>query len=318
MAKYIICKPRGGLNDIFGFITIGLKYAIRFNRILVIDTRKSLHFKDDFFKYFKVSDSNKHTYTSDIDSLYNSIQNNTLFGADTITTTPHNGQKINYADFEPFIHNITTINLDTDYPEDIILYGSNNSILSKDIVYFFKNFNLNPIVLNALKNRLNITPKKYISVHIRNTDYRSDVDLFVKRNFNKLKNKPIFLATDDPKSIALFKKYFTTARIYTFFRFPSSNNKCYNRKAGGVHFNIRNNKEHKIFNIDTLVDLVMLANSTEYLYSCEQSGFTQGAKQLFDEKQIIRNIIISCNKMQDKPVIHNSKNVIPLNFTRKN
>ena len=300
MTKYIICKPRGGLNDIFGFVTMCLKYAIRFNRILVIDTRKSLHFKDNFFKYFDINNANKHIYTSDIDTLYNSIQKCTLFAANTITTIPRNKQHINYNDFDPFKHNIRIIDLNTDYPEDVILYGSNNEILTKDIIYFFKKFNLTPMVLNHLKNRINIMPTQYISVHIRNTDYKSNVILFIKNNYSQLKNKHIFLATDDPNSIELFKMHFTTSNIYTFFQFPKSNKKYYNRTGSGIHFNIRNNNEHKIFNIDTLIDIILLANSTKYLYSCEQSGFSQGVKMLFDEKHIIQNIIMLCNQLHNK------------------
>lgn len=300
MTKYIICKPRGGLNDIFGLVTMSLKYAIRFNRILVIDTRKSLHFKDDFFKYFDINNANKHIYTSNIDTLYNSIQNCTLFAANTITTTPRNKQHINYNDFDPFKHNIRIIDLNTDYPEDVILYGSNNANLTKDIIYFFKNFNLTPMVLNHLKNRINIMPNQYISVHIRNTDYKSNVILFIKNNYSQLKNKHIFLATDDPNSIELFKTHFTPSHIYTFFQFPKSNKKYYNRAESGIHFNIRNNNEHKIFNIDTLIDIILLANSTKYLYSCEQSGFSQGVKMLFDEKHIIQNIIMLCNQLHNK------------------
>jgi len=300
MTKYIICKPRGGLNDIFGFVTMCLKYAIRFNRILVIDTRKSLHFKDNFFKYFDINNANKHIYTSNIDTLYNSIQKCTLFAANTITTTPRNKQHINYNDFDPFKHNIRIIDLNTDYPEDVILYGSNNANLTKDIIYFFKNFNLTPMVLNKLKTRINTMPNKYISVHIRNTDYKSNVILFIKNNYSQLKNKHIFLATDDKNSIELFKTHFTPSHIYTFFQFPKSNKKYYNRAGSGIHFNIRNNDEHKIFNIDTLIDIILLANSTKYLYSCEQSGFSQGVKMLFNEKHIIQNIIMSCNQLHNK------------------
>ena len=50
MTRYIICKPRGGMIDIFSLILMSLKYSERFNRILIIDTSKSLHFKDENMK----------------------------------------------------------------------------------------------------------------------------------------------------------------------------------------------------------------------------------------------------------------------------
>ena len=52
--KYILCRPVGGLNDIFCQIEKCWQYAEKYNRILIVDTDKSQgllgqNFLDFFF-----------------------------------------------------------------------------------------------------------------------------------------------------------------------------------------------------------------------------------------------------------------------------
>ena len=46
--RYFFCFPQGGFNDFCEIIWISLEYCKKFNRILVIDTRFIITFKDDF------------------------------------------------------------------------------------------------------------------------------------------------------------------------------------------------------------------------------------------------------------------------------
>jgi hypothetical protein len=280
MTKYIICKPRGGMIDIFSLISMTLKYAEKFNRILVIDTSKSLHFKDGFNKYFIYQ--NKNIYNEDINLLYEHFKNESLL-------IYSNKKDIDFNNFNPFIHKNDDIKLNIDYSEDIILFGNNNTYLDRDIIYFFNNFTIKPIISNVFINRFNLLPTDYVSVHVRNTDHKSDIPKFIKEHYNLLKDKNIFLATDDINAINQFKNNFE--KIYKFTNIVESNKKLYN-KSGGIHFIIRDDIEHEKFNIDTITDFLLLASSNEYYFSCKKSGFSNCAKILFDEKNIIKNIIL--------------------------
>lgn len=288
MTRYIICKPRGGMIDIFSLILMSLKYSERFNRILIIDTSKSLHFKDGFFKYF--SSNHNNIYKGNCNEFYDSVN----------ITTYKLRHYIDYKNFDPFTDknyiicsgSKNNLDLNLDYNEDIILYGNNNFKLDRDIIYFFQNFVIKPIILNVLKKRFDSLPIGYVSVHIRNTDYKSNVPLFIKKHYDILKNENIFLATDDVESLKLFQKHFNN--VYTFTNIIKSSNKLYGRKSGGIHFIIRKKKKHEIFNIDTVVDFLLLANSKNYYFSCKKSGFSNCAKILFDNKKIVKmeNLIL--------------------------
>jgi hypothetical protein len=275
MTKYIICKPAGGMIDILSLISMCLKYAIKFNRILIIDTRKSLHFNDNFNKYFLYNNKNILDMNIDIDTVYISIKNQSLYP---------NGSIIDYINFNPFIHRSTnkTIDFNIDYKVDIILYSDNRINLDRDIIHIFQNFIINPIIVSIFRERFNLLPKNYISIHIRNTDYKSNINEFITEYYNKLKDKPIFLASDDINVIKIFKDKFN---IYSFTELKELNN---NR---ALHFIVRDKEEHEKFNIDTVVDFLLLASSKEYYFSCAKSGYSNCAKILFNNKNIINNYL---------------------------
>lgn len=72
------------------------------------------------------------------------------------------------------------------------------------------------------------------------------------------------------------KKCINFDKIDIFFKTNISKPIHYCRK--------RNNKEQEKFDIDTMVDLLLLSNSTKYFYSCHTSGFSNSVRFLFEEK----------------------------------
>ena len=52
MTKYMYCIPEGGFNTICQIIWKCYEYCLKYNRILVIDTRYVSSFRDDIRKYF--------------------------------------------------------------------------------------------------------------------------------------------------------------------------------------------------------------------------------------------------------------------------
>ena len=277
--KFIICKPRGGFCDMVSFITTALTYCEKFNRLLVIDTSKSLHFKDGFFKYFKTSNPN--VYKGNLNMLYNSLNGKSI--ANTTTETCES--------FEPFRNSVPPINLSKNYNESIILLGCKVTTYITNILYFFKNFSITPIVSNVLKQRLYVMPKNYISVHVRNTDYRSNPNKIIKKRNKEFRNNPLFIASDDINTIQKFKLLFPN--VYSFSNIHNSNDKCHGRKRGGIHFINRTAKKHELFNIDTLADFLIMSNSKKYYYTCHKSRFSRCANDLYKQKKIIRRIIAS-------------------------
>jgi hypothetical protein len=250
--------------DMFSLILMSLKYAERFHRTLIIDTRKSLHFQEGFHKYFICHHPQVCT-----EGVPLSFEGLSLYPV---------GLHLNYDEFNPFTDHYPTIDLNEAYAEDILLYGNDNRVLDKDILYFFKHFEIRPLIKDCLKERLEILPKPYIAVHIRNTDRSSDVNTFIEQHRSVLSNQSIFLATDDRNVLSTFQQEFSP--VFHFTHFSDSTEKCYGEYRKGIHFLVRTEREHEQFNIDTMTDFLLLVNADQYYYSCSTSGFSVCAENL--------------------------------------
>jgi hypothetical protein len=248
-----------------------LEYSIQYNRILIIDCRTSLHFNDSFHNYFLTKCEN--VYKDNLDVLYDKIQYFSFF--------PEN-IKNNFRQLSAFTF-IEVIDFNKDYIEDVLVYTSNRIVENK-IIDFFNLFTLHNDILKILNERRIKIPKKYISVHVRNTDYKSNVELFLNKNDDFLKNNNIFISSDDINTINIFKEKYNN--VYNFSNIIDIKN-----KGQGLHFLKRNEEDHKLFNIDTIVDFLLLANGDEFIFSCKHSGFSKSAFVLFDNKKILQKIL---------------------------
>jgi len=58
MPRYVLCRPLGGLNDILCQIERCCRYAVRFDRIVVVETDfpRTIYFADAFDRYFESRD----------------------------------------------------------------------------------------------------------------------------------------------------------------------------------------------------------------------------------------------------------------------
>ena len=270
--NYIICFPRGGLIYMIHRIIEAHKYAVKYDRILIVDTRKNW-FKDSLYEYFFIHSHN--VYVGDIDFLYSSLQPLTMYpnyislkNMNVCLATENSGSLRNY-----------NINLKTSYNERVLIYSHYGG--GSSIKEFFSICSLTPLVFSAYKSAREKLPASYLSVHIRNTDYKSDIATFLKKHTELLTGKPVFLATDDKKTIDLFKKKFN---VYSFSDIPYNNEKSLHEDY------IRTGSEIRKYNIDTIVDLLLLASGSELYYSYAESAFTQAAIELHEDPILLKRL----------------------------
>jgi hypothetical protein len=280
MTNYLLCIPMGGLNDMCNVIYKCLLYSRKFNRILVIDTRNSTHFKDSIHKYIEIDDPN--IYKDTIETWYSSIGSKTVY-PEYIKSIIHN-IKPKWLRPQTFYHEIIGplhFNLNNNYPQDILVYVRCGG--GDDLHKFVSQYKLKDIVKNTFIERRALLPVSYVGVHIRHSDISSDIPTFMKKHTDVFLKNPIFIASDNADIIKLFRE--TYKEVYSFSEIGDF-------KALGVKSIQkidRSDIEHENYNIDTLVDLLLLGSSDIYLYS-RGSGFSMAAKALFDNKAIINNM----------------------------
>ena len=280
-SKYIVCYPVGGFCDMLHIIDRCLNYAIKYNRILMIDTCKTW-FQHDIYKYITFTHKNIYNKLSyqlfDKASIYQASFKNILNREFTIVDkTDYNNFK-KYKVYTSLGDEINT-DLSLEYKEDVLIYSCGGGGIPFTLI---KYLHFNKIVLDKYYKRLNILPKKYTSFHIRNTDYKSDVKTFLEKHHNILTNNSCFIATDNITTRDEIKKKYG-ATIYYFSDIPKV-------KTGGIHLNPIK-MDHTTFIIDCIVDILLLASANEYYYSSTQSGYSKFALYLFTNKNILNNLV---------------------------
>jgi hypothetical protein len=276
--RYLICIPQGGLIDMCNVILRCHKYAVANNRILIIDTSLGWY-NDDINKYINIY--SPYVYTGAPDTIYHKIKDLSIFpqGVNIM-----NMNSISKREDVFYINNIpVSYDLDHDHPETIMVYSlfrlGNNGFTELLNFCGFSN-----LVLDAYKSARARLPQKYISIHVRNTDYTSDVAKFIETHDAEFTDTAIFLGSDNKKTINQFKERYGK-NLYSFAYIPDNGGKP-------IHDGYKRTKaEAEKYNIETFVDILLLASADEYYYSFKGSGFSQAVMQLRDEPRLLHRLL---------------------------
>lgn len=284
--KYLLFRPRGGFNDILNTIYLCLEYCRKYNRILLIQTlNKYSTYNFNFSDIFEFIDPTNIIYNND--DIIKIISN------DKLTIFPK-FLPINYYDYRIYSIKINTKNipiieynknkvtiedvpLNVMYDEDVIIYPFNDGgIKSHDLI---KLLILREKYTNDIIEKYNKIPKPYVSIHIRNTDFKCDYKSFYEQNKEKINESNIFLATDSIDVLNYFKSL--NLKIFTFTKLPDNNIP--------YHFSNIDNSE-KILN--SISDLFLLGLGNDFLVPLDKKGgYTRLAFFLYQNKDILLKIL---------------------------
>lgn len=283
--KYLYLIAFGGLNDTINQIMFGYNHCIQYKRILVVDTKHSRQEKD-IQNYFDIK--NKIIFQYNKELFIKHSKSLSIYPNCDISLL-----EFNYShELGNMLHKGIFFNIDLNRKEDVLIYG-NCRLTGKDTNKFFKIFPMKQNVIYPLKKRFSILPIKYTSVHIRNTDYKSDIPEFINKYKKKLDGKDIFLASDNTESIDEFKKQIN-GNVYTFSNIP----KYINDPKIGIHKYKVDNKED--LNVDSIIDLILLALGEEIFCSCPHSGYSINATTMNADYELKENILNQLKQSGDK------------------
>lgn len=281
--KYIVCYPGGGITDMLTVINQCLVYAIKHNRLLLIDTTyKTSWFKHDIFTYIEFNHTN--IYPTHPKELYKTFTEKTVYPS--IMRNNYDDLEHEYKNKE-YYYKCSTVSLCTNltqpYHEDIVVY-CNCGKAPGDLTQILSTIQFKDTILNPFLKRYLTLPQNYISVHIRNTDIKSDVDAFLKINNSNFKERPIYLASDNKATIEKLKKIYIN-NVYNYANIPDN-------KGTNIHYNHAEIPQND-FIIDCFVDILLLASSETYYYSNERSGYSKFANTLYSDKHLLHKITAS-------------------------
>ena len=260
------------------------EYAKTNDRILIIDT-KTGWFNDDINEY--ISFNSPYIYKGDPTIVYNTIKNLSIYpsGLDiTAMELPEKRKNINELGFSYYLneHNLS-YDLNKPFQERIMVY-SMYKVGQRHFNDMLRFCSLSYIVKQAYWSARSKMPAYYVGVHVRNTDYVSDVPDFIKTHEKQFSEKAIFVATDNKSSLELFKEKYG-ANVFSFTDITENGGKPLHEG------NYRNKEESRKYNIDTFVDILLLATSNEYYYSSKESGFSLAISELRSEEGLLKRLL---------------------------
>lgn len=253
-ARYILCRPQGGLNDMLGEIEKCCHYADRTNRVVIVDTdyRYATSFHDDLNKYFESTRENLILSINGFEDLINQLDvfprflGGRLFSYKTIKKWP--------TDFmiDSISQEFISFDFNEEYSEKLLVHHATGGAINSHLI--FGKLKLKKNLVIELEKRLNKIGGPYLGIHIRNTDYYSDYSNVLK-SMEQQKLEKIFIASDNKNTANDLKVQLKNKSTFSFSNSISVDNEP-------IHLKLNLSKD-EIFirNVDSILDLLMLALS---------------------------------------------------------
>lgn len=290
--RYLLCRPRGGLNDTLCRIECCWRHAERTGRHLVIDAARSSLF-DRFDRFFEVVDPAIPVTVA--------LEPSLLAHLDLLECRPSHLQGRLGVTRPDWVHDRGYVDPETDLPtrfEDeypaplladpdaaLLVYedsgGGEESFALLERVRF--STELRAVLIDALA----ALEEPYWAAHVRNTDSRTDYPRFFSRIRRLVGTRPLLVCSDDPDVIEYARANLRGAVLAFTGRVRSQDPK------GALH-KWSSHTDLDVLQrgaVEALIDLVALANAERLLSSDVRhgspSGYTVLARHLATRKDLL-------------------------------
>ena len=179
--RYVLCRPEGGLNDVLCQIERVCRYAEKFDRNVIIDTNhhSTCSIKDHFSKYFV---SKQKRVALDLTSIEFDLKNVSVVPS-FLTSDPFQYDAHYHDNHECFVerntHQPITFDFSRDYAECLLVHHDCGRLCGASVAALSR-LRLHDNLSNELTKRLKSIGSSYASVHIRNTDYKTNYRSLLK------------------------------------------------------------------------------------------------------------------------------------------
>ena len=291
-AKYLLCRPRGGLNDVLSQIEKCWCYAEKFNRTLIIDTRDSEAFKNNFNVFFEI----KNPHSASIEVSDKTI--NALNRMDTFPAIIQN-QLDNYlfewdeklkATVKKGTNEVLSFNFKKDYKESLLVHDDFGGLeISIDCL---KRLKLTSNFAKRVFSRLNsISYPSYVAIHIRHTDLQTEYQKMFTEIYQETIGKNLLVCTDNHQVFIEAQKFFRESKVFNLGEMTDT-------KGESPHlFKTSQAGKYSIM-VEAMSDLIALSKAKKlYILKLKEkgvggySGFSLLAKNLSENPSVISELL---------------------------
>ena len=274
---YVYLSPQGGFNDMLCRISSLIDYCIKNNRTLLVDTTKSCYCIN-FSDYFYLNDYPISIIT-DVNIIRKIIANKSL----SIYPTTIIDRNIDNWSFIPTtcifykLNNILLRLPRVECNENIIIHSA---MSGGQGVRLFRDLFFRQHVIDYVKEQFQKLPRKYISIHIRNTDITCNYELLYTQNLDLIHSyNTVYIATDDPTSIVFFKN--KGLNVLNFTEFPDNHS-----------LNLHHSSVPSDTKIKNVLSDIYIASMSDTFISNSKGGFIKLLRDIRSDISIITNKFI--------------------------
>jgi hypothetical protein len=290
MARYVLCRPLGGLNDILCQIEKCCRHAERFGRTVVVETDfpRTIYFADAFDRYFESRDRALILSAEGIVGLLpeDDVQPAFLRGelADyRLRYHPVTQQVVHAATRLP-----VTFDFEVDHPEAVLVHQqTGGGLLSMGCL---SRLTLARPIVDELARRCAAIGGDYAAIHVRNTDMRTRYHEAIAALAVEAPDR-LFVATDNQVVLEDMVAALGRERIFSFAALAPI-------PGEPIHKIVLDRTRRYYRNCDAILDLLMLALARRlqvlavdgYVYGAH-SGYSLLAQALSADKDVLRRLI---------------------------
>jgi len=272
--RYLLCRPRGGLNDTLSRIQICWRYAERTGRHLVIDASRSvLHGAfGDFFTLTPSVGNVTVNPDSEMLSWLDGLDCRPAVLAGRLTSYDVRFVRgIGFTDAEssvPTRFATRSVGPDTpDFPEPLLVYDDSGG--GKASFRLLHKVRFADSLASEFQALLREIGTDYMAVHVRNTDYQTDYRRLFARIRRRVRGRKVLVCSDDP-TIATYAETALGVRVLVPDGYRLSTH-----PTGAMHLpsSYPSRVERERVAYLALRDLVLLANASRlYAAPIERKG----------------------------------------------
>ncbi len=212
--RYLLCRPIGGLNDTLCQIDHCRRYAERHGRVLIVDGRYS-GILGEFGDYFEMAGAGHILHTTsaampDIDAM-------ACLPAEVrgrVTTIRWNG----FASAQGYVATDAEtgvplrFDMTCDHAAPLLIHQqAGGGVNSFDLL---DRLTLVPGLAARVSAVINGLPQPYLALHIRNTDYKTDLDMVLDYMRKRNVRRDLVLCTDHPETFQWFRDGLPKTRLH--------------------------------------------------------------------------------------------------------
>lgn len=270
--RYLLCRPREGLNDTLCQIERCWRYSRHFGRHLVIDCQRSSFF-GDFSDFFEIIDK-----SLKVTLCLSPMLLRKLNSLPCIPSSLHgrlSSYKAVYKEGSGFVDNRTgeptrfnaeiPAREDCDFDEPLLVHEDcGGGDLSFSLL---KRLRFSPPIQYVIRDELEKIGSNYLAVHVRNTDLCTDYRSLFACIRRRVGRNRLLVCSDDPSVVQYAHNYFP-GQIISF-----SGREGSFHPSGALHQVVSHadGPARRQAVINSLIDLVALGNAQKFFYTSTHS-----------------------------------------------